>query len=167
MDELLKIPTDFHDNTRVWIFQSNRPFTEAEERDINDQLHNFYAQWQSHGAAVKGWARLLYKHFIVVLADEEATGVSGCSTDAMTRVVKSLERQYKVTFFDRLTLSFLVHGKVEMLPLNQVSYALQKGYIETDTPLFNNLVNTKKNLLDHWLQPLHKSWLWERVVSAT
>lgn len=158
-----QLPTDFAPTSRVWLFQSNRPFSEKEELEINEQLYNFYVQWQSHGNDIKGWAKLMYRQFVVVMADETASGVSGCSTDSMTRIIKSLERQYSVNFFDRMTITFLVDGKAEGLPMNQVSYALQNGYIETDTPLFNNLVDTKEKLENEWLIPLNESWLWQRI----
>jgi len=166
-NELKKIPTELSDDSRVWIFQSSRPFNERETLEINEQLKNFYLQWQTHGEPVKGWGELLFETFVVVIADESASQVSGCSTDGMTRVVKSLERQYSVNFFDRLTISFLHNEKVQMLPLNQISYGLEKGFIETDTPLFNNLVATKGALLKSWLTPLDKSWLWQRIVEKT
>ncbi len=160
------LPTDFHDSSRAWIYQSNRPFSAGEAREIGEQLNQFYAQWDSHGAAVKGWAGLLFGQFIVVLADEEATGVSGCSTDGMVRVVKSLERQYSVQLFDRLTLTFLVEGKAQMLPLSQVSYALEKGFLSPDTPMFDNTVQTKGELLHRWLSPLRATWLGKRHAVA-
>jgi hypothetical protein len=159
------LPTDFSPTSRVWIFQSNRPFDEQEEVEINEQLYNFYVQWQSHGNDIKGWAKLLFGMFVVVIADETASGVSGCSTDSMTRIIKSLERQYGVNFFDRLTITFLVKDKPQGLPMSQVKYALEEGYIETDTLLFNNLVETKEKLENEWLVPLNKSWLWNRIVN--
>ncbi len=165
--ELNKIPQELSDDSRVWVFQSSRPFNDKETLEINEQLKNFYLQWQSHGEQVKGWGALLYNTFVVVIADETQSNVSGCSTDGMTRIIKSFERQYSVNFFDRLTLSFLVNDKVQMLPMSQVSYGLEKGYIETDTLLFNNLVATKGTLLDYWLTPLDKSWLWQRIVDKT
>lgn len=158
------LPQDFADDARVWIFQSNRAFDKQEEIEINEQLHNFYVQWQTHGKSVKGWAKLVYKQFIIVMADEHEHGVSGCSTDGMMRIIKSFERQYQVNLFDRLTITFLVNGKAEPLPMQQVKYALSKGYIETDTLLFNNTVDTKKKLEDEWLIPLDKSWLWSRIL---
>lgn len=166
-EELKKIPETLSADSRVWIFQSSRPFNTKETIEINEQLKNFYLQWQTHGTPVQGWGELLFGSFIVVLADEKASQVSGCSTDGMTRVIKSLEKQYSVNFFDRLTISFLVKDKVQMLPMNQISYGLTKGFIETDTPLFNNLVSTKKALLESWLTPLDKSWLWQRIVDKT
>lgn len=160
------IPADFSDNARVWIYQSSRPFVEKEENEINEQLLQFYTQWQSHGDPVKGWAKLLFKQFIIIIADETEVHVGGCSTDASVRVVKSIERQYSVNMFDRMTLTFLVNGKAQMLPYNQVQYAIDKGYINQDTLFFNNLAGTKKDLMEGWLVPLKNSWLGERVSFA-
>jgi len=158
------VPAGFADNSRVWIYQSSRPFNEQEVREIREQLHQFYSQWQSHGAPVKGWADLLFERFVVLMADETEVGVGGCSTDSSVRVLKSLERQYNVSFFDRLSITFLVKGQPEMLPMNQVQYAIDKGFIDGDTLLFNNLVADKKALLSQWLQPLKNSWLSTRVL---
>lgn len=158
------IPADLADNSRVWIYQSNRAFIEREETEINEQLYQFYTQWEAHGAPVKGWAKLLFRQFIVIIADENDVHVSGCSTDASVRVVKSIERQYEVNMFDRMMLTFLVKDKAEMLPLNQIPYAMEKGYINMNTPLFNNLVNTKAELMNNWLVPIKDSWLATRLA---
>jgi hypothetical protein len=157
------IPADFSDDSKVWIFQSSRPFVEKEQKEIDEQLLQFYSQWLAHGEQVTGWAKLLFNQFIVVLADETGTHVSGCSTDGMVRVIKSLERQYDVNFFDRMTITFLVNGKAQMLPFGQVQYAIDKGYLNEDTLTFNNIATNKKELLDGWLVPMRESWLASKV----
>lgn len=157
------LPTDFSPASRVWIYQSSRPFAGQEEEQINEQLAQFYTQWETHGAPVKGWAGLVYSQFIVVLADETGNNVSGCSTDGMVRIIKSIERQYSVNMFDRMVLTFLVRDKPEMLPMAQVQYALDKGYLDSETPLFNNTVATKGDLEERWLVPLSQSWLAPRL----
>ncbi|MCB9046234.1 MAG: hypothetical protein H6550_08845 [Chitinophagales bacterium] len=157
------IPADFSDDSRVWVYQSSRAFIEREQAEINEQLEQFYTQWQSHGDPVKGWAKLVFGQFIIFMADESSSQVSGCSTDSSVRIVKSIERQYEVNMFDRMMLTFLVNGKAEMLPMNQVQYALDKGYIKHDTPLFSNVVLTKAELMTKWLVPLEKSWLAGRL----
>ena len=160
------LPADFHDESRVWIYQSSRRFTEQQDLEINEQLLQFYSQWKAHGEPVKGWAGLLYGQFIVVMADETGTNVSGCSTDGMVRVIKSIERQYDTNLFDRLTITFLVNDKPQMLPIGQVQYALEQGYITSDTLLFDNTVSTKAQLEANWLTPLKNTWLARRLQIA-
>lgn len=161
LDTLL--PKDFSPQSRVWIYQAGRPFSEEEARMIDEQLLQFYLQWEAHGQPVKGWAKLLFRQFVVVMADETGTHVSGCSTDGMVRVVKSLERQFSTTFFDRMTLTFLKNEKAEMLPMNQVSYALEKGFLSGETPFFNNTVTTLEALQNEWIVPLKASWLGKKL----
>ncbi|MES2704914.1 MAG: hypothetical protein V4649_19920 [Bacteroidota bacterium] len=157
------LPAEFPAGSRAWVYQSSRAFIEKEANEINEQLFQFYSQWQAHGAPVKGWAQLLFRQFVVVLADETNVEVSGCSTDSSVRLIKSIERQYDVNFFDRMMLTFLVKGKAEMLPFGQVQYAIDKGYINKDTAVFNNIVTDKQGLLENWLVPLSESWLAGRV----
>ncbi len=157
------LPVNFSENSKVWVYQSSRAFIEKEQLEINEQLEQFYTQWAAHGTPVKGWAKVLFGQFIIIMADESNVVVSGCSTDSSVRIIKSIERQYSVNMFDRLSLTFLRKGKAEMLPLNQVQYAIDKGFIDGDTYLFNNMVYTKKDLETLWLVPLRNSWLAERI----
>lgn len=153
------LPAGFDDRSRVWVYQSTRPFTDEQAREIDEQILQFAEQWQVHGKPVKGWGKLLFNRFVVMMADETFEAISGCSTDSMVRVIKSIERQYDCNLFDRLSITFLVKDKAEVLPMGQVQYALDKGYINADTLLFNNLVATKKEMETQWLQPLSASWM--------
>lgn len=157
------IPQEFSDDSRVWIFQSNRPLSEKEVSEIDMQLEHFYLQWTAHQAPVKGWAKVLFERFIIVIADEKASNlVSGCSTDGMVRVIKSIERQYSINLFDRLVLNFIINDTVQALPYQQLNFALDNKYINGDTLYFNNTVTDKSDLLNKWLIPLKDSWLAER-----
>jgi hypothetical protein len=156
------IPEDFAADSRVWIYQSSRMFMLSEALQIESLLEDFAANWNSHGAPVKGYANLLFGQFVVIMADESATGVSGCSTDSSVRVIKEIERTFRVNMFDRQTLAFISKEKVELIPMNQFSYALDSGLIGAETPYFNNLVASKADLLNNWIIPVKESWLGKR-----
>jgi len=158
------IPAELADNSSVWIFQSSRPLGDKEVVEMNDQLHHFYSQWKSHGDPVKGWAQVFFNRYVVIIADENTIKLGGCSKDDSMRVIKSFERQYQITLFDRLSITFLIKDKIEMLPLNQVQYAIDKGFISKDTLMFNNLVATKKEFVEKWLSPISETWLAGRVL---
>ncbi|ATL48108.1 hypothetical protein COR50_13565 [Chitinophaga caeni] len=161
------LPGDFAGNSRVWIYQSNRPFMEREAIEITEQLDQFVMQWNAHGAGVKGWGKLLFNQTIILVADETETAVSGCSTDSSVRIIKSIERQYNVNMFDRLLLGFIVKDKIELLPMAQVGYALEKGYISPDTLYLDNTVLNLEDLKNKWLVPIKDSWLKDKLsISA-
>jgi hypothetical protein len=159
------IPEDFDINSRVWVYQSNRLFFISEALEIEDILNEFLAKWNSHGTPVKGYANLLFGQFVVFMADERATGVSGCSTDSSVRVIKDIEQRFNVGMFDRQLLAFVVKDKIQMLPLNQLKYAVENGFITPGTLYFNNIVKNKSELLNNWMIPVKESWLNTRIES--
>jgi hypothetical protein len=63
-------------------------------------------------------------------------------------------------------LAFRIGEKVEMVPLAQIPYALENGFIGPDTLYFDNTVQTKAGLEDRWLIPLKDSWLAPRYVKT-
>lgn len=158
------IPAGFAPDSRVWIYQSPRLFFLSEALEIEKMLEAFVQDWKSHGTPVKGYANLFYGQFIVLMADETATGVSGCSTDSSVRLIKAIEQQFGMSLFDRLMLAFQVKGETQMVPLSQLPYALENGGIGPDTVYFNNLVQTKAELETKWLIPLKDSWLAGRYL---
>ena len=161
------LPEAFAGSSRVWIYQSPRLFMLSEALAIEEMLEAFVRDWKSHGTPVKGYANLFYGQFIVLMADETATGVSGCSTDGSVRLVKEIEQQFGVNLFDRLMLAFRIRDKVQMVPLPQLPYALENGFINEDTLYFNNTVQTKAELEANWLIPMKDSWLAGRYLKVT
>jgi len=154
----------FSPDSRVWIYQSSRLFTLNEALAIEDLLNDFTDKWLSHGTPVKGAGYLFFGQFIIFMADEKATGVSGCSTDSSVRLIKDIEQRFGVNMFDRTTLAFLVKDKVQLLPLSQLQYAFDNRFIDSHTLYFNNIVQTKAELENNWLVPIKDSWLSKRIT---
>ena len=157
------IPADFNDSSRVWIYQSSRLFLISEVLEMEEMLNSFVEKWKSHGTPVKGFANLFFGQFIILMADETATGVSGCSTDSSVHLIRSIEEKFKVQLFDRQSLAFVVQDKIQLLPLNQIEYAVENKFINRETLYFNNTVLSKKELVENWIIPVKESWLSKRI----
>ena len=166
LEYLHLLPADFDPGSRVWVYQSNRLFHMSEALQIEEMLEAFSASWLTHGAKVKAYANLFFGQFIVLMADESQAGVSGCSTDSSVRLVKEIEKIFQVNMFDRQLLAFVIKDKVQMLPLSQLQYGIQNGFIDAETTYFNNLVGTKKELEENWMIPVKDSWLSGRYLKA-
>lgn len=160
------LPSHFAAGSKVWVYQASRLFSLGEALEIEDALNEFTGTWLSHGQQVEGWAQLFFGQFLVIMADESKTGVGGCSTDASVRFVKSLGEKYGVDFFNRTSLSFLVNEKIQQLPLTQLPYAFENGFLKPDTQYFNNLVQTKSELETNWIIPIKNSWLAAKLPST-
>ncbi|HRP89225.1 MAG TPA: hypothetical protein PKX92_04220 [Edaphocola sp.] len=154
------IPAQFEENSKVWVYQSSRPFSEQQEKEVEEQVLHFTEQWEENGKRVHSWGKLLFGRFIIIIADENPEAYN---LESMNRVLKSIERQYDCRLFDRPSNTFLIKNKAEVLPLNQVQYAIDKGFIQKETLMFNNMVENKKDLLTRWLQPISTTWLAARL----
>ena len=157
------LPENFADDSRVWVYQSNRLFLLSEALEIEELLNKFTAEWRSHGAEVDAYGNLFFGQFVVLMADERKAGVSGCSTDSSVRFIKGLGEKFGVDFFNRTNLTFLVKEKIQVLPMSQLAYAAQNFFIDPSTLYFNNLVQTKKELEENWIIPIKDSWLAKKI----
>jgi hypothetical protein len=160
------IPADFHLNSRVWIYQSSRLFSISEAFEIEEKLTNYLVNWKTHGTPVKGYANLFFGQFIIIMADESAASVGGCSTDTLFRMIQDLELHYKVSLLNRQNLAFLIKDKVQMLPMSQIKHGIENGFLKPDTLYFNNLAATKKELLNNWIIPIKDSWLSKNFITS-
>ena len=154
---------NFDPNSRVWIYQSSRLFSLGEALEVESMLGDFITQWNSHGNKVRGSAHLFFGQFVVLIADETASGVSGCSTDSSVRLIKEMERRFNINMFDRLNLAFIIKDKIELLPMAQLEYAASNQFINGETLYFNNLVQSKKDLEEKWIVPIKESWLIKKI----
>ncbi|AYD47862.1 MAG TPA: hypothetical protein VFQ86_12745 [Arachidicoccus soli] len=157
------IPADFPAASRVWIYQSSRLFSIPEALELEKNIESFLTDWQTHGTANKGYANLFFGQFLVIMADETHQKISGCSTDSSVRFIKGVEQLFSVQMFDRQSLAFISKDKVQLLPLAQLSYAIENKFIDRDTLYFNNLVSTKEEWLNNWIIPVKNSWLAARL----
>ena len=147
----------------MWIYQSDRQFTEPEQIEIDELLQQFTDSWTSHGAKVKGFGKLFFNQFIILIADETASDVSGCSTDSSVRLIKEIENKYKADLFNRQNLAFFNGENIIQIPLSKLNEAISSNLINNETYYFNNVVLSKKELEEKWIISLKNSWLQSKV----
>jgi len=161
------LPEDFPPTARVWIYQASRLLGLSEAFLVEEKLEEFCAKWLSHGAKVAAKSFVFFGQFIVLVADETAVPVGGCSTDSSVHFLQALEKEIGISLFDRMSLAFVVKDKVEVIPLSQLSYALENQFISGDTLFFNNSVTSLDALRENWLIPVKESWISKRYAVAS
>ncbi len=157
------LPQNFSNAAKVWIYQCNRIFNLREALQIEELLETFIATWKSHGTPVQGFGNLFFGQFIVLIADETNTNVSGCSTDSSVHFIKEVESIFKVNLMDRLNLAFIIKNKIEPLPMAQLQYAFVNKFITEKTIYFNNTIFTLSDLKTKWQLPIAESWLQNKL----
>ncbi|MDZ7877600.1 MAG: hypothetical protein U5L45_08015 [Saprospiraceae bacterium] len=146
------------DHSRVWVYQSNRPFSERERIILTSQINGFVQNWSAHGRELSASGDVLLEQFIVLAVDERQAGASGCSIDKSVNFVKELAAQFNVSLFDRLTFTFIEEGQVKTASSSDFKRLFTEGVIDSDTLVFDNLVSNVADLRAQWLKPLALSW---------
>jgi hypothetical protein len=145
--------------SRVWVYQSNQAFSDAQTQEIQQNLKQFVTQWQSHGAPVKAWAGIRYNRFVIFVVDEDHEAPSGCSIDSSVAIIKEIEQKMAVNMFDRLNFAYKTDAnRVESADREDFADLYNANKINDTTTVFNNLVNTKADLESKWEIPLGNSW---------
>ena|SRR5688572_21386465 len=144
------------DHARIWIYQSERKITSDEKTIISEGLQAFTHQWTVHGQPMDASFVVLHDHFIILAANDQA---SGCSIDSSVRAIKSLGDQLHIDFFNRNLIAFQKSNGVTTVMLQDLKKKFEEGTWNQDSLVFNNLVNTKKELEKNWLITAGASWL--------
>lgn len=150
--------------SRVWIYQSNRPFNDREVETLTARLRNFTDAWNVHGMPLNMSFRIEHNQFIMLAADEGEQSASGCSIDSSVRALKEIEQSLGVALFDRNQIAFKKEDAVLTIPLARLNEYFASGILDEDTLTFYNLVNTKSQLEHEWLVPVKATWL-KRYIS--
>jgi len=82
------------ENSKIWIYQSNRKFSEAEMTEIENELKAFLENWTAHGTGLEASYLLKYNRFIIIAVNQEVQQATGCSIDSSVAFIQSLELKY-------------------------------------------------------------------------
>ena len=150
---------DLPSNSRVWIYQSDREFSDQEINFITEKAIEFIDQWTKHGFNLKGSFTIKYNQFLVLAVDEGFNNVSGCSIDSSVRFVKELEKSLEVDMMNKMNISFKDDDDdINIVRMSDFKEFTKSNKITSETIVFNNMISTKQELNVHWEVPLINSW---------
>jgi hypothetical protein len=155
---MINLYMNISENSRVWIYQSDRAFTSSEEESIKGALDEFTGQWQAHGNQLTAASEIRYNRFIILIVDESQAGASGCSIDKSVNLMKEIEKHFNVNLFDRFIIAYKDGNQVLSTNREGFEDLIREGKVNEDTIVFNNLVPTVSDLNSKWEVPFKDSW---------
>lgn len=150
--------SDLPNTARIWIYQCNRSFSESELYELHELTDEFLTQWTAHGADLKAGYEMPYDRFIVIGLDQSLNSASGCSIDASVHFIQGLEQKYEVDLLDKMNVSYKQGEFVAYKSLKDFKKMAKERAVSKNTVVFNNLVATKQEYLEHWEVPASESW---------
>ena len=148
----------FSEQSRVWIYQSDRELYDDEIKQLHEILNKFVSEWTAHNHQLKAKAEIRYNRFLILIVDESQAGASGCSIDKSVKFIKRLEQEFKINLLDRFNLAYREGEKVLSAPRDEFEELLRSGKIHSNTIVYNNLVQNLEQLETKWEVPFKDSW---------
>ena len=146
------------EESRIWIYQSNRVFTVEELDFIKVNANDFLNNWTAHGAELQVAIDIPYDRFLVIALNESLQSASGCSIDSSVRFIQNLEKKLGVILLDKMNVTYRIRNKIEYISLKDFRKMAKKKLLNSDVIVFNNLVINKKEYNSLWEVPAISSW---------
>ncbi|MFD2603603.1 MULTISPECIES: ABC transporter ATPase [Flavobacterium] len=146
------------EESRIWIYQSNRKFSDEEIAEIEVSLKEFLESWTAHGAGLEASYQVKYNRFIIIAINQSTQAATGCSIDASVQFIQALEQKYGVDLLDKMNVTFKLGEHIAYKPLIDFKKMAKEKAVSANTIVFNNLVNTVGEWQDFWEVPAGESW---------
>ena len=144
--------------SRLWIFQSNRVFSDLELKEIEESLNIFLRNWTAHSKKLISGLKIHYKRFIIIAIDESSHSATGCSIDSCVHFIQSLEKKYKVDLLDKMNITFKQGDYITYKSIDEFKKMIKNKSVSKKTIVFNNMVVNIADFLENWEVPAYKSW---------
>lgn len=146
------------EESRIWIYQSSRKFSDAEIAEIENELKSFIEDWAAHGTSLEASFITKYNRFIIIAVNQEVQQATGCSIDKSVEFIQSLEQKYKVDLLDKMNVTYKQGEFITHKSLLDFKRMAKEKAVSAHTIVFNNLVNTIEEWKESWEVPAEDSW---------
>jgi len=146
------------EDSKIWIYQSNRKFSDNEMIVIENDLKVFIENWSAHGTGLEASYLLKYNRFIILAVNQEVQQVTGCSIDSSVAFIQKLEQKYDVDLLDKMNVTFKNGEHIAHKSLIDFKRMAKEKAVTANTIVFNNLVNSIEEFNENWEVPACDSW---------
>jgi hypothetical protein len=146
------------EESRIWIYQSNRKFSDTEFSEIETALQSFLESWAAHGTSLESSYELKYNRFIIIAVNQDVQPATGCSIDSSVEFIQSLEKKYDVDLLDKMNVTFKLGEHIAHKPLIDFKKMVKDKAVTENTIVFNNLINNVQEYRESWEVPAIDSW---------
>ena len=117
------------DNSRIWIYQSDRDLNESEISIINDKTTTFLDSWQAHGKDLECTYSIINRRFIVIAVNENINPIGGCSIDYSLQLINDISDSIQVNLLNRLIVNFKAENNISSASLNDFEIDIGSSWL--------------------------------------
>jgi len=128
------------DSARLWSFGVDRELTVEERGRLLSEVDAFLSVWKAHGhplAAAREWR---HERFLLVAVDDRIEAPSGCSIDALSRILRGLESALALRIMgggDIWMRQTGVEGGIVRISRGEFRERAARGEVDANTTVFD------------------------------
>ena len=154
------------DSSRVWVFGSDAPLSEAGTTALLDGVDAYLADWKAHGAPLTVAREWRDGRFLVVGVDQSAAGATGCSIDGLFRVLQGLEGVAGASLVGGGRVFYRDdHAVAKSVTRSEVASLAANGTISRDTVVFDTGLTDLGTFRARFERRAKDTWVREMLAS--
>ncbi len=152
------------DDARVWIFGASDPITGDRAKLLLDRVDDYLDSWKAHGEPLlcaRDWRQ---DRFLAIGVDENAAGASGCSIDALFRILQELQASLGSTIVGGGRVYYRDgNGETQCTSRSEFPRLRAAGIVDESTTVYDTSVVTGAGYREGFERQLGESWHRELV----
>ena len=151
------------DDARLWVFAASDQITGERAHRLLAAVDEWLAEWKAHGeplTCARDWRE---DRFLVIGVDQSTAGASGCSIDALFRVLQDLQATLGTSLLGGGRVFYRTRdGQVKPATRGEFTERAAAGAVDLETTVFDTSVTTasayrsefERRVADSWHQDL-------------
>jgi hypothetical protein len=148
------------DESRVWVFGSERPLDDRDAERLLSEVDRFLAQWKAHGmplTCARDWRE---DALLTIGVDTTQEKASGCSIDGLFRTLQLLERSLGTRLLGGGRVFYRdPSGHVRSVGRDHLSELATEGILGVETPVFDTGLTTVADWRERFEVPARETWV--------
>ena len=147
------------DDARVWVFAASSAVGGARAGRLLAAVDGWLSQWSAHGeplTCARDWRN---DHFLAIGVDQSAAGASGCSVDALFRVLQQQQGAIGTSLVGGARIFFRdPAGAIQCVDRDAFARLLSVGAVGDATPGFDTTITSLTAYRSAFERPCAESW---------
>ena len=147
------------DDSRLWVFGSAEELSQESERVLLAAVDDYLSDWRAHTSPLTAARDWRDSRFLAIAVDQRDENASGCSLDALFRVLRETESRIGASLLDNSRVYFRGRdGSVHTTDRAGFTDLAQSGAIDSDSMVFDLSVPTVVEWRDRFETAAANAW---------
>ena len=147
------------EDARVWIFGSAEELSPDHAATLLESVDEYLEDWRAHGSPLTVAREWRDDRFLTIGVDQSEENASGCSLDALFRVLQGLEKRIDTSLLGNSRVYYRSSGgSIRATDRTGFAEQAENGSIGGDTPVFDLSVQTVGEWKERFETSAVNSW---------